>query len=94
VRASYRIPSSHLLVDDIFDGANSYPPELHDSPVMSGLVKTAQISRLLFQHHTTPARATTKDHFFGSAGQNYISMLGPRLAAVGLDGRTGAFSSN
>ena len=57
------IPSIMMWDDhDIFDGAGSYPPLLHDSPMMSGLFKTAQKMRLLFQHHTTVEKA--RDHGF------------------------------
>jgi len=54
---------------------------------MLGLVKTAQKFRLLFQHHTTPLQAR-KHGLFGNEGYNFVSQLGPRLAAIGLDGRT------
>lgn len=64
---------------DIFDGAGSYPPELHDSPVMLGLMRTAQKFRLLFQHHTTPTLAQ-KHSLFGHAGFNWVCQMGPRMA--------------
>jgi PhoD related phosphatase len=54
---------------------------------MLGLVRSAQKFRLLFQHHTTPLQAS-KHNLFGLSGQNFVSQLGPRLAAIGLDGRT------
>lgn len=72
---------------DIFDGAGSYPPLLHDSPVMSGLFLCAQRFRLLFQHHTTPDLAR-KHHLFGHRGHNFISQCGPRLSVLLTDGRT------
>ena len=78
------VHSSELLITD---GAGSYPPELHDSPVMLGLVETAQKFRLLFQHHTTPLQAR-KHGLWGEHGHNFICQMGPRLAAYGLDGRT------
>lgn len=54
---------------------------------MLGLVQTAQKFRLLFQHHTTPLNAR-KHGLFGAFGHNYVAQLGPRLAAIGTDGRT------
>jgi hypothetical protein len=54
---------------------------------MLGLCETAQKFRLLFQHHTTPLKAR-HHRLFGVHGHHYISQLGPRLAAIGLDGRT------
>jgi len=72
---------------DIFDGAGSYPPLLHDSPVMSGLFICAQRFRLLFQHHTTPDLAR-KHKLFGDKGHNFVSQCGPRMAVLLTDGRT------
>jgi hypothetical protein len=82
------IPSIMMWDDhDIFDGAGSYPPLLHDSPMMSGLFKTAQKMRLLFQHHTTVEKA--RDHeLFGYQGYNFLTYCGPNLAILGSDGRT------
>src|SRR5437762_3645050 len=54
---------------------------------MLGLIRSAQKFRLLFQHHTTPLQAR-KHSLFGNSGQTFVSQLGPRLAAIGLDGRT------
>lgn len=54
---------------------------------MLGLVQTAQKYRLLFQHHTTPLQAQ-KHGLFGASGHNFVAQMGPRLAAVGTDGRT------
>jgi hypothetical protein len=54
---------------------------------MTGLFLTAQIYRLLFQHHTTPARARAHG-LFGYEGHNWIAQMGPELAAFGNDGRT------
>jgi hypothetical protein len=72
---------------DIFDGAGSYPPLLHDSPMMSGLFKTAQKMRLLFQHHTTLEKA--RDHaLFGYQAHNFLTHCGPNLAILCCDGRT------
>jgi hypothetical protein len=57
---------------DIFDGAGSYPPLLHDSPMMMGLFMAAQKMRLLFQHHTTLEKA--REHrLFGHKG--YFSLV-------------------
>lgn len=65
----------------------SYPPLLHESPVMSGLFLCAQRYRLLFQHHTTPDLAR-KHRLFGKKGYNFISQCGPKLAVLLTDGRT------
>jgi hypothetical protein len=54
---------------------------------MLGLVESAQKFRLLFQHHTTPLQAR-KHRLFGDQAYNFVSQLGPRLVAIGLDGRT------
>jgi hypothetical protein len=72
---------------DIFDGAGSYPPLLHDSPMMTGLFKAAQKLRLLFQHHTTIEKA--REHgLFGYHGYNWLAHCGPDLVIIGSDGRT------
>ena len=72
---------------DIFDGAGSYPPLLHDSPMMTGLFRAAQVMRLLFQHHTTPDKA--REHgLFGYQAYNFLAQCGPKLAIVGADGRS------
>ena len=82
------IPSIMMWDDhDIFDGAGSYPPLLHDSPMMSGLFKTAQKMRLLFQHHTTVDKA--RDHgLFGYQSYNFLTFCGPNLALIGSDDRS------
>ena len=87
-KALASIPSIMTWDDhDIFDGAGSYPPLLHDSPMMTGLFRTAQKLRLLFQHHTTVEKA--RDHgLFGYQGYNFLSQCGPNLLIVGTDGRT------
>ncbi|ORY84400.1 hypothetical protein BCR37DRAFT_391981 [Protomyces lactucae-debilis] len=72
---------------DIFDGAGSYPPLLHDSPVMMGLFICAQRYRLLFQHHTTPELARSHQ-LFGYKGHNQIIQCGPKLSVLLTDGRT------
>lgn len=72
---------------DIFDGAGSYPPLLHESPVMSGLFMCAQRFRLLFQHHTTPDKV--REHrLFGHKGHNQLVQCGPKMAILMTDGRT------
>jgi hypothetical protein len=72
---------------DIFDGAGSYPPLLHDSPMMMGLFLAAQKMRLLFQHHTTMEKA--REHqMFGHQGYNFFARCGPKLAVIGADQRT------
>jgi hypothetical protein len=82
------IPSLMMWDDhDIFDGAGSYPPLLHDSPMMTGLFKSAQKLRLLFQHHTTVEKALDHD-LFGYQGYNLLAHCGPKLVIVGTDGRT------
>ena len=82
------IPSLMMWDDhDIFDGAGSYPPLLHDSPMMMGLFLAAQKMRLLFQHHTTLAKA--REHYlFGYQGLNFFARCGRHLAILGADGRT------
>ena len=82
------IPSMMMWDDhDIFDGAGSYPPLLHDSPMMTGLFRAAQKMRLLFQHHTIADRA--REHgLFGYQGYNFLAQCGPNLVIVGADGRT------
>lgn len=60
---------------------------LVSSPVMKGLMQTAQKLRLLFQMHTTPMQCR-KHGLFGVQGQNFVAQLGPRIAALGTDGRT------
>jgi hypothetical protein len=82
------IPSLMMWDDhDIFDGAGSYPPLLHDSPMMTGLFKSAQKLRLLFQHHTTVEKA--REHgLFGYQGYNVLAHCGPNLVIIGSDGRT------
>jgi hypothetical protein len=72
---------------DIFDGAGSYPPLLHDSPMMMGLFLAAQKMRLLFQHHTTIEKAR-EHHLFGYQGYNFFARCGRSLAIIGADGRT------
>ena len=72
---------------DIFDGAGSYPPLLHQSPIMQGLFGMAQKMRLLFQHHTTPKKA--REHgLFGYHGHNFLARCGPNIVILGADGRT------
>jgi hypothetical protein len=87
-KALASVPSLMMWDDhDIFDGAGSYPRLLHDSPMMSGLFKTALKMRLLFQHHTTLEKA--RDHgLFGYQGYNSFTHCGPNLAIVGADGRS------
>ncbi|CAF1130657.1 unnamed protein product [Adineta ricciae] len=87
-RALSSIPSVMMWDDhDIFDGAGSYPPLLHDSPMMMGLFLAAQKMRLLFQHHTTFDRA--RDHqLFGYQGYNFFARCGRHIAILGADGRT------
>ncbi|UJR20209.1 hypothetical protein I4U23_023340 [Adineta vaga] len=87
-RALKSIPSLMMWDDhDIFDGAGSYPPLLHDSPMMMGLFGAAQKMRLLFQHHTTFDKA--REHrLFGHEGYNSFARCGRHLAIVGTDGRT------
>jgi hypothetical protein len=87
-KALSSIPSLMMWDDhDIFDGAGSYPPLLHDSPVMMGLFLAAQKMRLLFQHHTTSEKA--REHqMFGHQGYNIFARCGPKLAIIGTDGRT------
>jgi hypothetical protein len=87
-KALASIPSLMTWDDhDIFDGAGSYPPLLHDSPVMMGLFLVAQKMRLLFQHHTTVEKA--REHqVFGHQGYNFFARCGRYLAIVGTDGRT------
>lgn len=87
-KALSTIPSIMQWDDhDIFDGAGSYPPLLHDSPMMVGLFNAAQKLRLLFQHHTTMEKA--RDHgLFGYQGYNLLARCGPNLLIVGTDGRT------
>ena len=82
------IPSIMMWDDhDIFDGAGSYPTLLHNSPMMSGLFKTAQKLRLLFQHHTTVDKA--RDHgLFGYQGHSFLCQCGPNLAILASDGRS------
>ena len=82
------IPSLMMWDDhDIFDGAGSYPPLLHDSPMMMGLFLSAQKMRLLFQHHTTLDKA--REHYlFGHQGFNFYARCGRNLAILGADGRT------
>jgi phosphodiesterase/alkaline phosphatase D-like protein len=87
-RALSSIPSLMTWDDhDIFDGAGSYPPLIHNSPMMMGLFSAAQKMRLLFQHHTTIDKAR-QHHLFGHEGYNFFARCGPRLAIVGTDGRT------
>jgi hypothetical protein len=87
-RALSSIPSVMMWDDhDIFDGAGSYPPLLHQSPIMTGLFKLAQKMRLLFQHHTTPEKV--REHgLFGYQGHNFLARCGPKLIILGTDGRT------
>jgi hypothetical protein len=82
------IPSLMIWDDhDIFDGAGSYPPLIHNSPMMMGLFGAAQKMRLLFQHHTTAEKA--REHqLFGYQGYNFFARCGRSLAIVGTDGRT------
>ena len=65
---------------DIFDGAGSYPPLLHDSPMMMGLFMAAQKMRLLFQHHTTMAEKAREHQLFGHQGYNFIRSLWPKFS--------------
>lgn len=87
-KALSSIPSLMMWDDhDIFDGAGSYPPLLHDSPVMMGLFQAAQKMRLLFQHHTTVEKA--REHYlFGHQAYNFFARCGPELAILGADGRS------
>ena len=87
-KALASIPSIMMWDDhDIFDGAGSYPPLLHDSPMMMGLFLAAQKMRLLFQHHTTLEKAR-EHHLFGYQGYNFFARCGANLAILGTDGRT------
>ena len=87
-KALESIPSLMMWDDhDIFDGAGSYPPLLHDSPMMMGLFSSAQKMRLLFQHHTTAEKAR-EHHLFGYQGYNFFARCGRNLAIMGVDGRT------
>ncbi|UJR10873.1 hypothetical protein I4U23_015060 [Adineta vaga] len=87
-RALTSIPSIMMWDDhDIFDGAGSYPPLLHDSPVMMGMFLAAQKMRLLFQHHTTFDKAR-QHQLFGHQGHNFFARCGRNLAILGVDGRT------
>ncbi|CAF1415609.1 unnamed protein product [Adineta ricciae] len=82
------IPSLMTWDDhDIFDGAGSYPPLIHDSPMMMGLFHSAQKMRLLFQHHTTLAKAR-QHYLFGYQGYNFFAQCGPNLVIIGTDGRS------
>jgi hypothetical protein len=72
---------------DIFDGAGSYPPLLHDRPMMMGSFLAAQKMRLLFQHHTTPKKAS-EHQLFGHQGHHFFACCGRNLAIIGTDGRT------
>ncbi|CAF1180334.1 unnamed protein product [Rotaria sp. Silwood1] len=82
------VPSIMMWDDhDIFDGAGSYPPLLHDSPIMTGLFEMAQKMRLLFQHHTTPRKAR-QHRLFGFRGHNFLVRCGPNLVFLGTDGRS------
>ncbi|CAF3052953.1 unnamed protein product [Rotaria sp. Silwood2] len=82
------VPSIMMWDDhDIFDGAGSYPPLLHDSPIMLGLFEMAQKMRLLFQHHTTPRKAR-QHRLFGFQGHNFLVRCGPNLVFLGTDGRS------
>ena len=87
-KALASIPSVMMWDDhDIFDGAGSYPPLLHDSPMMTGLFRAAQKLRLLFQHHTTADKA--REHgLFGYQSYNFLSQCGPDLVIIGADGRS------
>jgi hypothetical protein len=87
-KALTSIPSLMMWDDhDIFDGAGTYPPLLHDSPMMMGLFSVAQKMRLLFQHHTTIEKA--REHrLFGHQGYNFFVRCGRNLAIVGADGRS------
>ena len=82
------IPSLMMWDDhDIFDGAGTYPPLLHDSPMMMGIFLVAQKMRLLFQHHTTLDKS--REHYlFGYQGYNFFARCGRNLAIIGADGRT------
>ena len=87
-KALASIPSLMMWDDhDIFDGAGSYPPLLHNSPMMMGLFAAAQKMRLLFQHHTTFEKARGHQ-LFGYEGYNFFARCGHRLAILGSDGRT------
>lgn len=82
------VPSLMMWDDhDIYDGAGSYPPLLHGSPLMTGLFEIAQKMRLLFQHHTTPNKA--RQHgLFGYRSHNFFAQCGPNLVLLGTDGRS------
>ena len=87
-KALSSIPSLMMWDDhDIFDGAGTYPPLLHDSPMMMGIFSVAQKMRLLFQHHTTLDKAR-KHRMFGYQGYNFFARCGRNLAIMGVDGRT------
>ena len=87
-KALSSIPSLMMWDDhDIFDGAGTYPPLLHDSPMMMGIFLVAQKMRLLFQHHTTVEKA--REHrMFGYQCYNFFARCGRNLAIMGVDGRT------
>jgi len=72
---------------DMFDGAGSYPDYNRLSPVMLGLMRTAQKFRLLFQHQTT-LKHYKQHRLFGKISQNSVVQMGPRLACLVTDGRT------
>ncbi|KAI9179042.1 hypothetical protein H9P43_005704 [Blastocladiella emersonii ATCC 22665] len=85
------IPSMFVWDDhDIFDGFGSYPGYLQASPVFRGLFIAAQRFYLLFQHHTTLARARTADGYLGvdRGGHSAVRQMGPHNAALLIDTRT------
>ncbi|CAF2510873.1 unnamed protein product [Rotaria sp. Silwood2] len=87
-KALASIPSLMMWDDhDIFDGAGTYPPLLHDSPMMMGLFLVAQKMRLLFQHHTAFEKA--REHqLFGYQAYNFFARCSRNLAIIGIDGRS------
>ncbi|KAG2442407.1 hypothetical protein HXX76_002493 [Chlamydomonas incerta] len=72
---------------DIFDGWGSYPPELQNSPVFSGIFFVARKFYLLFQCHAAEDNHRQLNKGWGLTGLSWTRMVGSTTAVIGLDSR-------
>ena len=86
------IPNVMLWDDhDIFDGWGSYPEDLLNAPVFSGIFRVARRFYLLFQQHTTlQLHEDGNSDLFGGASErgpsfSFLKLVGPTVALLGVD---------
>eukprot|EP00198_Chlamydomonas_reinhardtii_P002710 XP_001692046.1 predicted protein [Chlamydomonas reinhardtii] len=82
------IPQCMMWDDhDIFDGWGSYPPELQNCPVFSGIFFVARKFYLLFQCHAAEDNHRQLNKGWGLTGLSWTRMVGSTTAVIGLDSR-------